>query len=278
MGICTYCGKDAGLLRSSHKQCKEAHESGKQQILQLITEKATKDSAPSIKEIINKIAESSFIDQHMLMSLGAEAWQKAVEKALEDEVLSREEEDALTQLKNELGLDSNQLDSSGGLTKLMKAAVIRDLLEGNIPHRVEITGNIPFNLQKDEGIVWLFKNVKYYEERTSTSYQGGSSGISVRVVKGLYYRTGGFRGNPVTTTSMVHIDTGSLGVTDKHIYFAGARKAFRIPYKKIVTFRPYTDGIGLQRDAMSAKPQVFVLDDGWFIHNLVTNLANIART
>ena len=33
------------------------------------------------------------------------------------------------------------------------------------------------------------------------------------------------------------------------------------------------DGIGVMRDAQTAKPQEFRTSDGWFIYNLVTNLA-----
>jgi hypothetical protein len=37
--------------------------------------------------------------------------------------------------------------------------------------------------------------------------------------------------------------------------------------------RRYSDGIGIQRDAASAKPEVFKTGDGWFAYNLITNLA-----
>lgn len=35
----------------------------------------------------------------------------------------------------------------------------------------------------------------------------------------------------------------------------------------------YEDGIGVMRDVQTAKPQEFRTGDGWFIYNLVTNLA-----
>ena len=47
-------------------------------------------------------------------------------------------------------------------------------------------------------------------------------------------------------------------------------------HERIVSFTPYTDGIGVQRDALTAKPQSFVTGDGWFTYNLVTNLAKLA--
>jgi len=73
----------------------------------------------------------------------------------------------------------------------------------------------------------------------------------------------------------VHVDTDLLGVTTKHIYFAGASKRFRINYSKIVAFEPYEDGIGVQRDAQRAKHQSFLTGDGWFVYNLIVNLAQM---
>ena len=140
-----------------------------------------------------------------------------------------------------------------------------------------IDGPVPFNLQKNEQIVWLFKGVKYWEERTRTEYRGAYGGVSIRIAKGVYYRTGSFRGSPLVTTNLSPVDVGMLAVTEKHIYFAGRRKAFRVPYNKIVAFKPYNNGIGIQRDAQSAKPQVFEVSDGWFINNIVGNLANLAK-
>lgn len=66
-----------------------------------------------------------------------------------------------------------------------------------------------------------------------------------------------------------------LVITNKHIYFSGNNKNFRINYKKIISFKPYSDEIEIQRDTATAKPQIFLTDDGWFTYNLVMNLANL---
>jgi hypothetical protein len=40
---------------------------------------------------------------------------------------------------------------------------------------------------------------------------------------------------------------------------------------------PYSDGIGLQKDCLSAKPLTLTPLDGWFAYNLVKTLAaNVA--
>ena len=59
-----------------------------------------------------------------------------------------------------------------------------------------------------------------------------------------------------------HADTGLLGLTTKHIYFAGRKKKFRVRYDRIVSFDPYDDGFGIMRDAQAAKPQTFRTGDG----------------
>jgi hypothetical protein len=94
-------------------------------------------------------------------------------------------------------------------------------------------------------------------------------------MKGVYYRVGAFKGHAVESTERVHIDTGWVVITTKNIYFAGPQKSVRIPYAKIVSFEPFSDGIGLMRDAATAKPQIFVTGDGWFTYNLVTNLSQL---
>lgn len=146
-------------------------------------------------------------------------------------------------------------------------------MEGKTPTRVTVEGALPFILLKDESLIWYQKNCGYMEEKTCRSYVGGSQGASIRIAKGLYYRTSAFRGHPVEETRMAQLDTGTVGITDKHIYFTGNHKSFRIAYPKIVSFVPYSDGFGLFRDAANAKEQVFVTGNGWFCMNLVSNLA-----
>jgi len=275
MGKCQFCGKDAGFLRSVHKECKQTYDEGVTRILEMVARAAVvQPDLSALRETLNKIASASYIDDQSLRDLLATGWERAVSQALDDDVLSEAEEHALVAFKECFSLATDTLDKNGAYTRVVKTAILRDILDGKIPQRVKIDGTVPFNFQKGETLVWLFQNVPYYEPRTRTTYSGGYSGVSLRVAKGVYYRVGGFRGNPVVTTQTVLIDTGTLGITAKHIYFAGNAKSFRIRYDKIVSFTPYSDGIAIQRDASTAKPQIFVTGDGWFTYNLITNLAH----
>ena len=203
------------------------------------------------------------------------AWEEAVEGAIEDGIVTLDEENALSQYLNRFGLTAADVNTGGTHTSLVQAAVIRDVTMGIIPHRQNIQGRGPFNLMKSETLVWVIDGVDYLETVTRRERRGTSHGVSIRVAKGLYYRPSTFRSRPIEWEETVKADTGLLGLTTKHVYFAGSRKKIRVRYDRIVAFEPYEDGFGNMREAQTAKPQTFVTGDGWFVYNLATNLAQL---
>ena len=211
-------------------------------------------------------------DERLLL---AQAWEAAVEGSLEDGVLSLDEEAALLRYLDHFNLLVSQVDANGAHRNMVKSAVIRELAEGIVPDRMGGNVQHPFNLMKSEKLVWLFGGVDYIETKTRRERRGTSHGVSIRVAKGLYYRPSTFRSRVHEWEEDVHEDTGLLGVTTKHLYFHGPKKRFRVRLDKIVSFEPYADGLGIMRDAQTAKPQSFAVGDGWFIYNLVTNLSSL---
>lgn len=283
MGNCTYCGKPVGFLRSKHPEC-EQERLKRQRVIAEGKERITTEvsrvikgtaSLAELEKTIAEIESSFLVPGSERNALLINAWEVSVEKFLEDGVLDEEEEKRLVEFKNYFSLSQSDLDKNGALTKTAKAAVLREVLNGVIPQRVSVDGNIPINFQKGEQIVWAFPNSEYLEDKTKRQYVGGSQGVSIRVMKGVYYRVGAFKGHAVERTERVHIDTGWIVITSKHIYFAGPAKSLRIPYSKIISFLPFSDGFGILRDTATAKPQIFITGDGWFSYNLVTNLSQL---
>jgi hypothetical protein len=276
MPKCRYCEKPAGFLRFVHKECESKYKNSKTKIVSLIENiNPEGDNLSSLENKIAKEASSGFIYGDEKNKLIISGWEKAVERAFDDGVLTHEEESSLTEFASHFSLSQENLDGNGAYSKIVKGAVLRDIFEGKIPERLQIDGNLPFNLQKTEKVIWVFQDVDYYEQKKRTQYVGGSQGVSIRIAKGVYYRAGAFKGERVETHETIHADTGLLGVTNKHIYFSGGAKSFRIRHDKVVSFEPFSDGIGLQRDAATAKPQSFVTGDGWFTYNLITNVAQL---
>lgn len=252
------------MLRSSHGECE-------------------RDLGVAIDDYLTERSDRPALDAR-IVALSAkgphgadvflERWDKSVERALEDGVLSADEEKRLMEGADAFGLTPRALNDRKTYQQLVKAAVLREVLEGTIPERLQVEG-LNLILQKGEKIVWVFPNTEFLEQRTVRSFAGVSHGLSIRVAKGLYYRPSVFRGSPVERTTTVSHGKGALAITSKHVSFAGS-KTIRVPYRKILAVQPYRDGIGLQRDAATAKPMSFVTGDGWFAYNLVTNLAQMA--
>jgi hypothetical protein len=230
----------------------------------------------TIPALLNQIADRAQISQVERRALYVQGWSEAVEHALEDNLLNEAEEKQLVRLQNTLLLTQEDLERDGSYSRVTKAAVLRDVCNGIVPKRVVVDGGaLLFNLQKTEQIVWAFPQSDYLEDKTRREYVGGSHGISIRISRGVYYRVGAFKGRPVERTERRYVDTGMALVTNKHIYFGGSRKSLRVPYSKVISFQPFSDGIGVVRDSANAKLQVFVTGDGWFMYNLVTNLARL---
>ncbi len=273
MGTCNYCGQEAGWFRSAHTECKDNCNNACQELTTLAQTIAEGKALLCSSEQFKQIAKRNFVPQEDVHRAVVGGWEMAVENCLADRFLSAEEEKSIMDYAKHFNVSQVELDRNGMYSKLVMSGVLRDVVERKTTNRLNMIGSIPFNLQKKEALIWIFKNVRFHEEKISRHYEGSSSGFSFRVAKGITYRTGQFKGRPVDRSTLVHIDTGLLGITTQHVYFAGPRKSFRAHYDKIVSFIPYSDGFGIHRDVPNAKPQTFQTGQGWFSYSLVTELA-----
>ena len=235
---------------------------------------STEEGDKHLNAISDSLRESELTDRQA-RSMLVRAWETAVQGALEDGVISLDEEHALSLYLHHFDLSSADVNLNSTYTTLVKAGAIRELAQGIIPERQKLSGRIPFNLMKSEKLVWVFEGVDYIETVTRRETHGSSQGLSIRVMRGVYYRPSTFRSRTVEWDETGLVDTGLLGLTTKHIYFAGTKKRFRVRYDRIVTFEPYEDGVGIMREAQTAKPQTFITGDGWFAFNMATNLAQM---
>ncbi len=160
MGNCVFCGKPAGFLRKRHKECQKKFELGKSRIISLIESSVSNDmSLDTLKQKLRQVSNSHFIDEKNLRSILLKGWESAVGRAFDDGILTEKEESLLNKLAEHFSLTQHDLDRSGTYTKLVKGAILRDVLDGKIPERVNIQGNLPFNSQKTEKLIWLFQRV-----------------------------------------------------------------------------------------------------------------------
>ena len=191
-----------------------------------------------------------------LAKLQSTTFLRCAGEALEDDVLTAEEESRLAALADALDIQQAQLTTPEYFPTWYRV-IIASVNDGRLPtldaseyrlltragERVHTTGSAE-----------LIKAVDVKQ------WQGGSSGFSFRVAKGVTYRTGKTRGQLVTVGSKtITEDTGTLTVTSHRVVFSGNKKSLEFAYPKLLDISIYSDGIRL---AVSNRqtPSVFRLN------------------
>ncbi len=274
MGKCKYCGQDAGFFHSKHEECEKKFSQGLASIRQIVGNCFIAKEDFYLKEReINAIIQSSYIDNNALQQVYCSVFDEAIDNYLNDGIIETKENQTVARFMQFTGLPQAVLNANQSLEKVVQSKVLQDILQGKVPTpNIKILGDFPFLLGKGENLIWLFRNITLHQQKVQREYVGRTHGMSFRVMKGVYYRTGGFKGHPVETTIMQRIGTGSVCLTDKNLYFASPEKSLKIPYSKVLSIESYSNGIGLQKDGASDKPMFLEGINSWFTYNVMANL------
>jgi hypothetical protein len=273
MGKCSYCGQSAGVLRRAHKECRELHDAAYQQVQDVIISAAEVDRpAPRLFDNAVRVGKQGRLRKPTFVDASTKGLAPLIDKFLDDGVLTTDEESKVAELMETFQSVLDEAAIRPSRERLVKAAILRDLEDEVYKQRIVIDGHLPLLTGKDDPIIWVFQGVRYYEQKTRTQYVGGSQGASFRIMKGVYYRVGAYKGERVQTSSLEHTDTGTLVISRKHLHFLGGAKSFRIQMRKLVSVRPYEDGIEVFKEAAHPKPQIFGVDDPWFASNALARL------
>ena len=191
---------------------------------------------------------------------------------LRNGLMSPAEQQKVDEYVNTLGLSLINLPPSlqgSKVEELGQASILADFQAGRKP-RYNIQA--PIILAHGEVALWCYNNVTMYQEKVQREYVGRTGGFSFRLVKGITYRTGGFKGHPVETSYMENMGRGSLYVTNRNIIFMGAQRSIKVPYSKIIGINPYSDGMEVQRDGTNVKRLAFQGFDCSFVLNVLSFL------
>jgi hypothetical protein len=238
---------------------------------------------------VDKIVADSFIPQEQVLPAIKQGWNQGAEERSKTQPISSEEFSAIGDIYRAARLRDEDIIKKTSASYTMRfSSLIWTVLHNQIdPYQ----GPIRFQLQPGEIPVFGIANVLVREERTAKSYVGGYSGVSVRVASGLYYRLGGTRCHAVESTTLQDVDYGDFLMTTQAIYFGGTEKRinFRLPYKQIIRFQPYSDAVGICRNG--AREQIFaperaptaeatqaLHESGWFLFNVLQALAKDSET
>lgn len=118
--------------------------------------------------------------------------------------------------------------------------VIDSFLEGKNVQQAETN----LMLKRGERLIFDIPKMLLCEER-SVKVKGGYQGFSVRIMKGVSYRFGGFEAG--SERRIVGLDEGNFILTNKRIVFSGNKLSKDVPLNKINTIRTLENGIAITR-------------------------------
>ena len=104
--------------------------------------------------------------------------------------------------------------------------------------------------------------------KTKTEFVGGSHGLSIPLGHGFRYRVSSFRGHPVQSEYLAHLDTGKLIVTNKRLVFLGTKREVSTPIAKLLQIEPYSDALGIAREGKETKEIYLVPNPAYVVQFL----------
>jgi hypothetical protein len=218
---------------------------------------------------------------------GRELFKKAFEEAIADKTINDEERRFLAELERRLGLERKvrekiQAESSEVLIRELFNDIVRDkrISDEEDAALTELAKNLAVDLTFEPKtkalydrfrLYWkiengqmdpiksqinLFKgencyfetNCEWYEYRSVTkriNYAGPT--YRLRLAKGLYYRVGSMKVQPIRDEELRLIDRGKPFLTDRRIIFMGSRNNRSMRLNSILDFQSYNNGVELMR-------------------------------
>jgi hypothetical protein len=180
--------------------------------------------------------------QSILGEKAKNLYEKFIDDALKDERLSIDEELELERIARSLGIDSKY--SEYKIDDLNRYRLYWQIENGFLPI---LTSDII--IQKVETLHFR-SNIDWLEQRRVTkqiNYWGPVARI--KIMKGVYYRIGSIGGQRVSEDNWQMIDSGVLYLTNKRLIFMGQKGNKTIPINKILDFKPFKNGIDIQKDS-----------------------------
>lgn len=173
--------------------------------------------------------------------LHVQVFGRLAQGVLADGNVSAEELDGLSQLAASLGVAWTELPP-GLLQPLQVASTITQIQRGVLP-TLDPSHSV---IRAEPGeTVHLEIACHQLDQRTYRQFSGGSSGVSIRIAKGVSYRVGSFRGRSIPVSQIVAVDSGVLSITSKRIAYIGHLRNVVSPLSKVLSAEPMSNGVAI---------------------------------
>ncbi len=111
-------------------------------------------------------------------------------------------------------------------------------------------GASQLNLKKEEVVHFACPTILKETRVVNLGYEGGSHGVSLRLMKGVSYRVGSHRGHLRKEEQLVETSRGYLVLTNKRVILNPyqGKKAVNISLSKILTYNCYDNALEIYKD------------------------------
>jgi hypothetical protein len=156
-------------------------------------------------------------------------------------------------------------------------ALLEEYANGNLEGlSIKMKGdlNTEIFLKKDENIVLWMGPIDYLEERRRRG-SGGAGSFSIRIAKGLWYRTSQMYSG--SADELAKLDSGILVITNRRYIFKGMTKNIDQLLNSLSSINPFSDGISIVRSGKQ-KTEFFRGDYHWpLISSIIIGLVKNAN-
>lgn len=245
-GTCSSC---AGSQRQARKDAETEYKLTLSELLSAAT------PASDIASRLPALAQQAALPERKIRALHLDWLNTYLEQALEDDLLTEQEEARMAEIAKALGIDQETFDSE--FEDMKPRLIVAKVNDGRLP-----TVPNPHIILKKGEVAHAETNAQLLKEVTVREWRGGYSGFSFRIAKGVRYHTGGARGRSVVVgTKLQAQDAGILSVTSRRAVFAGQRRTVEMPYAKLVDLNVFEDGIQFHMSDRKSPP-LFKLEKG----------------
>lgn len=212
-------------------------------LVELADNVLTLEKKTAMYDLADKLAVSHETVDKVNVANALKIFRNALEAAADTRRLSEDKEKELQALAKNLDLPRDTAIAEVKKFDWTHFKLLDRVEKGSLP---EIESAVP--MQAREICHFLTDAVRLETKVKTVGYTGGSRGVSIRIAKGISYRVGSHRSQPIKKEVTFRYP-GTLIITNKRIIFAAVQKGFSIPLNKLTNIEPYSDGIGLQKDS-----------------------------
>jgi hypothetical protein len=159
---------------------------------------------------------------------------------------------------------------------IVSDAQLEEYANGNLEGlSIEMTNdlNTEIFMKKDEKILLWLGPIDYFEERRRRG-SGAAGNLSIRIAKGLWYRTAQMYSG--SANELAKLDSGILVITNQRYIFKGRTKNIDQQLKSLTSINSFSDGVSIVRSGKQ-KTEFFRGDYHWpLISSIIIGLVKNA--